>query len=649
MKIAATFHSNSPHAATGYGQQTQQLVSRMLADDHRIALVSNYGHEGGVSEFNGTTVFPRGWDAWNNDMVDPTFLEWQRLHPDHAHMIFTLFDVWVYSAPAFDKYPVASWVPIDHAPAPPAVKAFLSKPNVTPIAMSQFGVKMLSDAGIECEYVPHAIDTSLFKPTKRVLIGEQEMTGREVMRVPDDAFVVGMFAANKGIPSRKAFGENIFAFSLFARDKPDAVLYLHTNREGLGGLDLDAVVKACALKPHQVRFVHQWGYRLGLEPKIVATLMSACDVGLLASCGEGFGIPAIELQACGTRVIVNGFSAQPELVGDGWITECQPLWDGPQGAWSSMPSIASIVDRLEQAYARGQGRSSKAVKFVQRNYDADKVYREQWRSVLERLAERASRTGAVDPVPSGFDNGKRTDPALTIYIPTKGRPELSALLDSLAPQLTPDVEVIVSDNTGDAARPVRERLANAPCRVEYSRRSSDIGGDANIVRGFSQGIAPWVWMIGDDDVIADDGISRVLAAVRDAESSSTDRLILLSKSVPKSAAGAAGTLADLARIDPALPIAATLITANVVRRAACDPALGLARLDSKYGHAFAWPTGSVRVLSDPVIERVGYAHAGEGIPDGWDGQSVKAEYLQHAGIKPGPDSFRWNYMSAEAT
>jgi hypothetical protein len=156
-------------------------------------------------------------------------------------------------------------------------------------------------------------------------------------------------------------------------------------------------------------------------------------------------------------------------------------------------------------------------------------------------------------------------------------------------------------------------------------------------------------MIGDDDVIADDGISRVLTAVRDAESSSTDRLILLSKSVPKSAAGAAGTLADLARIDSALPIAATLITANVVRRAACDPALGLARLDSKYGHAFAWPTGSVRVLSDPVIERVGYAHAGEGIPDGWDGQSVKAEYLHHAGIKPGPDSFRWNYMSAEAT
>ena len=107
MKIACTFHSNSPHAPTGYGQQTAQLVSRMLADQHKVAIVSNYGNESAVSDWGDATIFPRGWDAYNNDVVEPTFLEWQRMHPDYAHLMMTLYDVWVYQGEAWDKYPVA--------------------------------------------------------------------------------------------------------------------------------------------------------------------------------------------------------------------------------------------------------------------------------------------------------------------------------------------------------------------------------------------------------------------------------------------------------------------------------------------------------------------------------------------------------------
>ena len=100
------------------------------------------------------------------------------------------------------------------------------------------------------------------------------------------------------------------------------------------------------------------------------------------------------------------------------------------------------------------------------------------------------------------------------------------------------------------------------------------------------------------------------------------------------------------RLDPALPLAATLITANVVYREFCDPAAAMSFLDTKYGHAYAWPSARVRVLHDPVIERVGFEHAGEGIPDGWD-PAVKGEYLRSVGIEPGPECLAWNYMSAE--
>jgi glycosyltransferase involved in cell wall biosynthesis len=266
--------------------------------------------------------------------------------------------------------------------------------------------------------------------------------------------------------------------------------------------------------------------------------------------------------------------------------------------------------------------------------------------VLERLAEKASASAAV--IPRSFCNGKQTDPSLTIYIPTFKRPELAALLDSLAPQLVPEVEVIVSDNDGSAGPLVRERLKNAPCRVDYSRRESNIGGDANILRGFSQGSGEWIWIVGDDDVLASDAISRVLSALGDMHYGAQDRLILLSKSASKSAATAIGSLADIAKRDPALPIAATLITANVCRREAVDLATGMANVDTKYGHAWAMPSRKVAVLPHPAIERVGYLHAGQGIPEGWDGEAVKAAYLRSVGIEPKAANFKWNYMSVEA-
>ena len=45
---------------------------------------------------------------------------------------------------------------------------------------------------------------------------------------PKDAFVVGMVAANKGAPSRKAFSQALLAFSRFAKAHDNAFLYLHT-------------------------------------------------------------------------------------------------------------------------------------------------------------------------------------------------------------------------------------------------------------------------------------------------------------------------------------------------------------------------------------------------------------------------------------
>lgn len=388
--IAGCWVSNAPWAPTGYGTQTKQVVSRMIADGHDIAVAANYGLEATQTNIDGIEVFPKGMDAYSNDVVYPYFVDWKRQHPDGKPYVFTLYDCWVFQGAKWDEMPVVSWVPIDHTPVPPRVAQFLIKDNVRPVAMSKFGVDQLNRAGIDCDYIPHAIDTNLMKPTANYYTSTGARTGRQIINVPRDAFVVGIVNANKGTaPVRKAFAEQLLAFSIFAADKPDAVLYLHTERFGsYGGIAIDPIINAVGLRPEQYQFVNQYQNMIGIPDEAMAVIYSALNVLLAPTLGEGFGITVIEAQACGVPVIVSDFSAQPELVGDGWKIPGQPLWDAAQQAWFQIPNIQSIVNALNEAYERKNEKTSQdARKFIVDNYNADTVYNEMWRPLLNDLVK----------------------------------------------------------------------------------------------------------------------------------------------------------------------------------------------------------------------------------------------------------------------
>jgi glycosyltransferase involved in cell wall biosynthesis len=386
--VAGLWVSNAAWSPTGYGTQTKQVVKRMIADGHAMAVAANYGLEATMSSWEGIEHFPRGFDPYSNDMIHPYFVDWSKQHPDHRHAVFTLYDVWVFTHPRFDEMPVVSWVPIDHMPIPEKVGAFISKPNVTPVAMSQYGASLMQQAGLDHVYIPHGIETSVMKPTASVSddVGNTR-TGRQLMQVDSSQFVVGIVNANKGTsPVRKAFGEQLLAFSIFAQRHDDAVLYMHTERfGGMGGIPLDPLMKACGLDESRVKFVNQYQNRIGMSDEVLAAIYTGMDVLLAPTLGEGFGITVADAQACTTPVIVNDFSAQPELVGDGWKVRGQPLWDASQNAWFNTPAVEDIVHALEQAYERKGEKSPQARKFIVDNYDADKVYKEMWRPLLEML------------------------------------------------------------------------------------------------------------------------------------------------------------------------------------------------------------------------------------------------------------------------
>ena len=378
--------SNSPWAATGYSEQTAQVTSRLKKAGYDVAIASNYGLEGSIMEWEGIPVYPRGFDLYSNDVVPAYCMDWGRPTGRQA-LIITLYDAWVMQGAGWDLIErIASWVPIDHFPAPPAVIKWLARPNVTPIAMSKFGLDAINRADVEALYIPHAVDSHVFKPTDAILSGDGPIPARQWMGVPEDSYVITMVSANKaGNIDRKSFAESFLAAAMVMQEHTDIWLYLHTEATpAMSGLDLRALLTATGVPADRVKFADSYAYRMGVPKEAMAAIYTASDVLLQPSRGEGFGIPAIEAGLCSTPQIVSNATAQPELVGDGWIVDVQPAWDASQGCWFFTPLVPSLVDALQEAYARGRGRSDKAREFALQ-YDADRVFDEYWRPALDVL------------------------------------------------------------------------------------------------------------------------------------------------------------------------------------------------------------------------------------------------------------------------
>jgi hypothetical protein len=385
-----SWFSNSPTAPTGYGVQSNQVLNRMIRDGLDVAVLSNYGREGvngtWESDYGVVPEYARGAEPYSQDVTplnhNHHVANVENKKGKQPNALFTLYDVWIMRGDKYADLNIASWTPIDHNPIPPLVLDWCKRPNVTPIAMSRWGQAQLKNRGVESLYIPHAVEP-VFQPTYEV----DGLDVREYMGIDADTFLVGMNFANKasGAIHRKAVAEAFLAFALFAKDKPNAVLYLHTDMFGsFGGWKLDHILTACGLTKDQVIFCDQVAYRYGYSQEQLAAFYTAMDVYLAVSYGEGFGVGTIEAQACGTPVIVSDICASSELVGDGWLVECQPLWDEPQRSWFSVPNIPQIVRALATAYEQPRGKSEKAIEFA-KGYGAEHVWQEYWLPALAQI------------------------------------------------------------------------------------------------------------------------------------------------------------------------------------------------------------------------------------------------------------------------
>lgn len=369
------WHSNAAHCATGYGVQTGLVVPRLQALGHDLAISALWGVQGGLISIPGPrspiAVYPRGYHLHGEDVVGPHALHHQ------ADVVVTHYDAWTID-PARIPVPWVPWFPVDAENGPGPVLQRAAAAAVR-LVQSHAGERELHNVGLDCLYVPAGYEPGMYYPDDGSALKESLGAAGK--------FLVGMIAANKGTqPCRKAFPQAFEGFGLFHKQHPDSVLYVHAQSQSPEGLDLVALADHYGIGD-AIRFANPYGMIVGYDDAEMRQLYSAFDVLLAPSMGEGFGVPILEAQACGTGVITGGWTAMPEITRSGYALPKESAYKYHFPAygdwWLARPE--SVAEALSDSV----GWSFEPARVAERvaEYQIDRVLGEYWVPAMNRIAE----------------------------------------------------------------------------------------------------------------------------------------------------------------------------------------------------------------------------------------------------------------------
>lgn len=305
-------------------------------------------------------------------------------------VIISLYDAYVLNFGKPSK-PWAAHIPIDTHLTKKWTRYLVNADYV--VAMSKFGYEELLKhfPDFMVRYIPHGVDTSIFKPRSE----EERMEIRRKWNIPEDVTLYLNVAANWG--ERKCLPQLMITFKRLLETYKKSMLYLYTNLKENCPQGYDLVEFSEELEVAKSQLGPQFNPILdAIEDEALAELYVASDVLVNPSFAEGFGLSIIEAMACGTPVIATNYSSMPELVkGHGWLVETVPrdVWEDvpvwiPLLARYPVPNLNSLLQCMTDAYENPEKRKAygKASREFALNYDWGKLI-PLWNKLIKEMVE----------------------------------------------------------------------------------------------------------------------------------------------------------------------------------------------------------------------------------------------------------------------
>jgi len=215
--------------------------------------------------------------------------------------------------------------------------------------------------------------------------------------VPDDTFIVGSFARNQ---PRKNWDKVLKAFKIFAKDKPNVRLWPHAAPVDQG-YNLVQLAKLLGIAD-KMMFTPNYNILNGLGPRDLNAVMNMWDVHIMATQGEGFGIPILETMSCGVPQIVPDFSSHVEFAKEGGLLipidrEDDTITGMPHPVERAIPRPTLMAGLLDKIYSDSELRSDLSkkarIKAASMTWGATV---DPWQNIIDKVLARGSKAEKLD-------------------------------------------------------------------------------------------------------------------------------------------------------------------------------------------------------------------------------------------------------------
>lgn len=349
--MAKILYCGDAGVQTGFGRVAEYLIPA-LAKEHEVhALAVNWhGDPNQMQEH--CKMYPAmayGSDPFGSHRMRELV---SQVQPD---IVFVINDIWV-AIQLFDTvqdlkesvgFKWVTYTPIDSYGLFPELLEPMVKWD-TLITYTEFAKREIEKTGYDkpVHVVGHGTDFSKFFPMDKAEC-------RQALGVPEDVFIV--FNGNRNQP-RKRIDLTIKGFIDFAKDKPDARLWLNMGQKDMGwdivplfkrvarDYDYDATGKLILTSPN-------FATHNCLSIEQLNQMYNAVDVGVNTCLGEGWGLVNTEHAATGVAQVVPDHTSLSEIFNgirrievESWET------DRNYGLERGQPSPADLAALLDFYY-----------------------------------------------------------------------------------------------------------------------------------------------------------------------------------------------------------------------------------------------------------------------------------------------------------